>query len=75
MSVAIERIVRDINKKFHGESSMVIGETIRHPNGYLVKVIDGQYLDPVYGRLSNSWTWRRVKKDGSLGKEEKGYGW
>ncbi|HDY88856.1 MAG TPA: hypothetical protein ENH82_12190 [bacterium] len=37
-----------------------------------VYITDGCYLSD--GRLSNFWWWKRVLKDGSLGKVEKGYG-
>lgn len=39
-----------------------------------IYIIDGYYTDPTYGRLSNHWTWRPVKKDGTLGKRQNGYG-
>jgi len=37
-----------------------------------VKLVDGQYWG-TYG-LSNHWRWRRVLKNGKLGKVEFGYG-
>lgn len=40
----------------------------------LVIINSGQYLDPTYHRLSNFWYWQEVYTDGSLGKEEHGYG-
>lgn len=54
---------------------MRVGATIKHPDGRLVKIKSGYFLDPVYGRVSNFWTWNEVKPDGSLGKHESGYGW
>jgi len=51
-----------------------IGEILRHPDGYDVKIVDGQY----WGErgLSNFWSWKRVMPDGSLSKTvEHGYGW
>lgn len=43
-----------------------------------IKVVSGCYLDPVYGRVSNFWTWREVLgKNGGrikLGPQESGYG-
>lgn len=51
-----------------------IGEVYRHPDGYDVKIMSGQFL--VRGRLSNFWYWRRVLPDGTLSEvEEHGYGW
>ncbi len=55
--------------------TMEIGAIVDHPDGYKVKIIDGCYLDPTYGRVSNWWTWKQVKQDGSLGKKASGYGW
>lgn len=54
---------------------MKVGKKIKHPDGRTVKVIEGRFLDPIYGRVSNFWTWREVKKGGRLGKKECGYGW
>lgn len=66
---------RSINKIIAGESKMEIGAEIMHPNGYIVKIKSGCFLDPIYGRVSNFWRWNRINEDGSLGKEESGYGW
>lgn len=55
--------------------TMEVGARIQHPDGYLVEVVSGRYLDPTYGTVSNWWTWRRVLEDGHLGVEESGYGW
>lgn len=68
-------LARRINQGLAAQSSMRVGKVITHPDGYKVKVVDGQFLDPVYGRVSNFWTWRRVLKGGKLGKPESGYGW
>ncbi len=69
----VDKWVKELTEEVFGQSSMRIGATIRHPKGYLVKVIDGQYWG-TYG-VSNFWSWRRVKPDGSLGKLVQGYGW
>lgn len=54
-------------------SHMGIGKIVKHPDGRKVKIVDGQFWGE-HG-LSNFWTWREVKKNGKLGKEESGYGW
>ena len=41
---------------------------------YPIKVTSGCFLDPTYGRVSNWWTWHKVKPDGSLGRAISGYG-
>lgn len=64
-----------MNNEAACQSHMCIGAVIKHPKGYKVKVIDGCYLDAIYGRVSNWWTWKRVKSDGSLGEAVSGYGW
>lgn len=66
-------VVRQLNEEMASQSSMEIGKVIKHPDGRMVKVIDGAYLRN--GRVSNSWTWREVKADGKLGPKEHGYGW
>ena len=68
-------IARDINQSLAAESTMAVGKTVRHPDGRRVKIISGCFLDPVYGRVSNWWTWRPLLKRGGLGKKESGYGW
>ena len=54
-------------------STMKIGKVLKHPDGRIVKVVDGQYWGE-YG-LSNFWYWQEVLPDGSLGIKECGYGW
>lgn len=71
---SLDRIARAITQK-HFPCSMAVGKTLKHPDGRMVKVKSGQFLDPVYRRLSNWWTWQEVKADGTLGVEESGYGW
>lgn len=64
--------VEQWNKR-HGE--LGTGKVVRHPDGRTVKIKSGCYRDPVYGRVSNWWTWNEVRSDGSLGPDERGYGW
>lgn len=77
MSKELTRISRGINEglRSHFCPTMRIGATIQHPDGYAVKVLDGCYLDPIYNRVSNWWTWQRVNDDGTLGEPVSGYGW
>lgn len=42
-------------------------------DGKLIYITGGSY-EGSYGRISNHFSWKRVKKDGSLGKESSGYG-
>jgi hypothetical protein len=54
--------------------TLKIGKIVQHPDGYLVKIIDGQFWGE-YG-VSNFWHWKRVLKNGKLSKKvECGYGW
>ena len=69
----IQPWVKDLVESVIGRSKMRAGKTLRHPDGRLVKIIDGQYWG-TYG-LSNFWTWREVKPNGKLGRKESGYGW
>ncbi|TXH15125.1 MAG: hypothetical protein E6R03_07875 [Hyphomicrobiaceae bacterium] len=71
----LQSIARSINSELASRSRMKIGAVIRHPDGRLVKVIEGCYLDATYGRVSNWWSWREVLECGGLGKIESGYGW
>ena len=67
-------IARGINQELAAASPMKIGAILVHRDGYKVKVLKGCYLDPIYGRVSNWWTWARVNEDGTLGVQESGYG-
>lgn len=69
----ISKLVNKINNSFAKQSSMEIGKTIAHPDGRMVKIKSGRFLSN--GRVSNFWHWNEVKKDGTLGPEEFGYGW
>lgn len=77
MSQELANTVRGINEGLRAQfcPTMKIGATVAHPDGYAVKVLSGCYLDPVYGRVSNWWTWQRINDDGTPGEEASGYGW
>ena len=69
----ISTIARKITEDVFGGQPFEVGDVVRHPDGRMVEIVDGQY----YGEhgFSNFWYWRPIKKDGTLGKLEKGYGW
>ena len=77
MSQALATIASGIKEGLRGHfcPTMEVGKTVMHPDGRMVKIISGCYLDPVYGRVTNWWTWQPVAEDGSLGPNERGYGW
>lgn len=76
MSDPLADIARAINADLASRSSMRVGAIVQHPDGYPVKVLNGCYLDPIYGRVSNWWSWQRVGDNGELvGPVERGYGW
>lgn len=68
---------RDIVEKYLTEndsSNWCPGKIVKHPAGYLVVIIGGQFWGK-YG-LSNFWSWQRFKKDGTTSKKvHNGYGW
>lgn len=52
-----------------------VGSVYRHPVNGIITITDGFYLDPTYHRFSNHWSWRRVMKNGTLGRKTfHGYG-
>jgi len=73
--MSLHYIAQSINRELASQSKMKVGAVINHPDGRTVKIIDGCFLDAIYGRVSNWWSWKEVKKDGTLGKKEEGYGW
>ena len=75
MDAGLARLGRAMNEEYAARSKMKVGATIQHPDGRTVVVVSGTFLDPVYGRVSNWWTWKPVLDDGSLGEAESGYGW
>ena len=66
------KIAQDLTEK-HFDNSLEIGKYFIY-KGKPIKITHGQFLDPVYHRLSNYWTWRRVLSNGSLGIMDAGYG-
>jgi hypothetical protein len=71
--MSVEPWVEELTEDGLPQSSMKIGEIIRHPEGRYVKVIDGR-LGGEDG-YSNFWFWREVLPDGRLGRLEHCYGW
>jgi hypothetical protein len=71
----LHAIAAQLNAEMASRSSMRVGAHIKHPDGRTVKITSGYFLDPVYRRVSNHWTWRPVLRNGRLGREESGYGW
>ena len=51
-----------------------INSVVCKEGGFVVYIVSGFYLDPNFGRISNSWAWRSVLKNGELGDLECGYG-
>lgn len=73
----MKEIVQDIIKSHAGSAfHWRVGTRVEHPRDGLVEITSGYYLDPTYGRVSNFWTWRKVREDGTLGSHHyHGYGW
>lgn len=70
----VHPLIRHITEEVTGGAPFKIGDQVRHPDGRLVEIISGQYWG-TYG-LSNHWSWKEVRSDGSLSKTvEHGYGW
>lgn len=70
----VEPWVKQLVADVVGESQLEIGKRVKHPKGYMVEIVGGQYWG-LYG-LSNFWSWRRINKNGTLSKKvESGYGW
>lgn len=65
--------VKELVEDCLGGAPFAVGDTVKHPSGRAVKIVEGQY----WGErgLSNFWSWREVYKDGRLGPKEHGYGW
>ena len=71
--MTLTNLAREITEELI-PSSLQVGKIVQHPDGYKVKIVDGEY----WGRhgLSNFWSWRRVTENGTLSsKTECGYGW
>lgn len=70
----VQQWVKDLTESVLGKSKLKIGKILKHPDGYKVKIIDGQYWGE-YG-VSNFWYWRRILPNGRLSKKKEcGYGW
>lgn len=51
-----------------------VGGICRHPDGYLVKIVSGEY--EVDHRISNFWYWKKLLPNGNESWETyHGYGW
>jgi len=70
--MAVEQWVKDIVADIW-PSSMKVGDIVKHPDGRYVQIVDGHLWTE--GGFSNFWYWREVKRDGTLGRLEHGYGW
>ena len=71
MELWVKKICYDVM----GGTKLKIGAVVPHltRKGVKVKIVDGQYWGE-HG-LSNFWSWRIIRKDGSLGPKRSGYGW
>lgn len=71
----LERVAQNVMAEVYPEEQRLrVGLVTKHPDGRTVRIMSGCFLDPVYNRMSNWWTWREVKGE-ELGPEESGYGW
>lgn len=62
MSESMAAIVR----RLIGGAPFAIGDIVSAPTGKgHVKIISGQWCDPIYGRLSNFWYWQPLDADGN----------
>lgn len=71
-SKQLKKTARNLTEKFFG-NSLEIGKYFIY-KGKPIKITHGYFLDPIYHRLSNHWTWRMVLPSGKLGKKGEGYG-
>lgn len=81
MEHPLRTLARDLTKKYFGNALCVGGYFIHDPKGAagrrkgrVIFVTGGYFLDPIYERLSNHWSWRYVRPNGSLGRSGSGYG-
>ena len=77
--VALRAVARRITQEHFGNDLRVGGCFLHRPDGkgdgYPIMITGGCFLDSVYGRLSNHWSWKRILPSGKLSaKEESGYG-
>lgn len=75
--MSIDETVRGLLQKYAGPSfHWKRGDVVRHPNGRDIRIDDGCYLDPTYGRVSNFWYWTFLDAEGKPTLEKgHGYGW
>jgi hypothetical protein len=66
-------MARQITEEVLGPAPFAIGDRVRHPDGHLVQITDGQWWGE-HG-LSNYWYWQEVLENGELGRADSGYGW
>lgn len=70
----IRKMVRGLAEEAFGPSPFEIGDRVKHPSGRTVEIVGGAYWGE-FG-MSNFWTWREVRADGTLvERRECGYGW
>ena len=71
-----ETVARLVRENAGGSYYWKKGDIVTHPKGYKVRIDNGCYLDPTYGRVSNFWYWTPCDNKGNpVGKQEHGYGW
>ena len=70
----LTKIAHEISDKYFPHT-LEVGLVTTHPDGRTVKILSGYYRDPVYGRVSNWWTWVEIIDDNVVGMPESGYGW
>lgn len=71
--VELRSLCRAITEEVSGGPPFAVGDVVTHPSGRKVKITSGQYWGD--RGVSNFWYWREVRPNGTLGKEEHGYGW
>ena len=61
----LKHVADSINQEFADRNPIRIGGRYTDKNGRPVEVVSGQFMG-THG-ISNHWSWRLVKKDGTLG--------
>lgn len=78
MNTELQKLVAELNssESFLGGPSLKVGSVYRYPpDGRLLRVTSGSYLDD-YGRVSNHWYWEYLSDDlQPTGETDYGYGW
>lgn len=70
--MAVAAWVKEMVEGVLGKSQLRVGKSVKHQDGRTVKIVAGQYWGT--DGVSNFWSWREVKSDGTLGPIEEGYG-